>query len=79
MRYLENWGSGVTHYYLGSLVSLYYAEYNLSIYMPGNGAYGPPARNYSFDTDFLDPTKLPPGTPRFRDVVNLGYKQVFVP
>ena len=36
-----------------------------------------PTRNYSFDVDFLDPSRLPPGTPRFRDIVNLGYRQIF--
>jgi len=76
MRYLENWGS-VNHNYLGSLVSLFYAQYNLSVYIPGCGAYSPPTRNYSFDTDFLDPSKIPPGTPRFQDFVNLGYQQIF--
>ena len=78
MRYLENW-SGQTHYYNGSMVSLYYAQYNTSVYIPGSGAYSPPTRNYQFDTDFLDPNKIPPGTPRFQDIVNLGYKQVFAP
>ncbi len=78
MRYLESW-SGQTHYYSGSMVSLYYARYNNSVYIPGSGAYSPPTRNYQFDTDFLDPNKVPPGTPRFQDVVNLGYKQVFAP
>jgi hypothetical protein len=78
LRYLERW-SGQTHYYLGSLVSLYYSEYNLGAHIPGVGAYGPPTRNYSFDTDFLVPAKLPPGTPRFTDLVNLGFQQVFTP
>ena len=78
MRYLERW-AGQTHHYMGSLVSLYYAEYNLSPHIPGVGAYGPPTRDYSFDTDFLVPAKLPPGTPRFTDFVNLGYRQVFAP
>jgi hypothetical protein len=78
MRYLESW-SGVNHNYLGSLVSLFYAQYNLGIYVPGVGAYSPPVRNYSFDTDFLDPSKIPPGTPRFQDLVNLGYQQLFTP
>jgi hypothetical protein len=75
MRYLESW-SGQNHNYMGSLVSLYFAEYNLSPHIPGVGAYAPPGRNYSFDTDFLDPAKIPPGTPRFQDIVNLGYRQI---
>ncbi len=38
-----------------------------------------PTRAYAFDTDFLDLDKLPPGTPRFRDVVNLGFRQILTP
>jgi hypothetical protein len=34
-------------------------------------------RNYSFDADFALPGGLPPGTPLFRDVDTLGYRQVF--
>ena len=36
-----------------------------------------PTRAYAFDTDFLDLSKLPPGTPKFRDVVNVGFQQVY--
>jgi len=28
---------------------------------------------------FLDPTNLPPGTPMFRDVDNVNYRQDFTP
>jgi Tfp pilus assembly protein PilX len=79
MRYLEGWG-GINHNYLGSLVNLFFARYNISIQGAATGAtYGAPNRLYNFDTDFLDPAKLPPGTPRFQDIVNLGYQQVFTP
>jgi hypothetical protein len=33
--------------------------------------------NLTFDTDLLDSTKLPPATPRFQDLVTLGYRQVY--
>ena len=36
MRYLENW-SGNNHYYLGSLVSLYFAQYNVASAWLGYG------------------------------------------
>jgi len=39
--------------------------------------YSPPTRNYSFDSDFTNPAGLPPGTPLFRDVGSLGYRQLF--
>ena len=41
--------------------------------------YGAPTRNYFFDTQFLNPANLPPGTPMFQDVVSLGYHQNFTP
>jgi hypothetical protein len=78
LRYLENWG-GVTLSYRGSLVSLYYSQYNTGTFKCCNLVYGAPNRNYYFDTAFLDPTKLPPGTPMLQDVVNLTYWQDFKP
>jgi hypothetical protein len=80
LRYLENWGS-VTLHYNGSLVSMYYSEYNTGTYKdgPGGDVYSPPARNYYFDTLFLSPSNLPPATPEFQEVVNLSYHQNFTP
>ncbi len=78
LRYLERW-SGQSFNYRGSLVSLYYSEYAVGIYKCCSTVYTPPTRNYTFDTEFLDPSTLPPGTPRFRDVVNLGFRQIFSP
>ena len=78
LRYLERW-SGYTFNYRGSLVSLYYSEYGTGLYKCCNTVYSPPTRAYAFDTDFLELDKLPPGTPRFRDVVNLGFRQVLIP
>ena len=83
LRYLERWrdagGTRQTFDYLGSLVSLYYSEYANGIYKCCNTVYSPPTRAYAFDTDFLELDKLPPGTPRFRDVVNLGMRQILTP
>jgi hypothetical protein len=76
LRYLENWG-GTTLYYKGSLVSLYYATYNTGTFKCCTAVYGAPVRNYSFDLDFSQPQGLPPGTPLFRDVDSLGYRQLF--
>jgi hypothetical protein len=78
LRYLEHWG-GQTFHYRGSIVSLYYSEYANGIYKCCNTVYSPPTRNFFFDTDFLDPSKLPPGTPKFRDMVNVGFQQIFTP
>jgi hypothetical protein len=76
LRYLENWG-GSTSNYMGSMVSLYYSQYATGVFKCCNTVYSPPRRQYAFDQDFLDLTKLPPGTPKFRDVVDVGFQQVF--
>jgi hypothetical protein len=79
IRYLESWGNaGVTSHYRGSLVSMFYARYGNGIY-GHNNVYGPPIRDYSFDDDFLSPTKLPPGTPKLQDVNNLSAHQDLSP
>jgi Tfp pilus assembly protein PilX len=83
LRYLENLGSQ-SLYYNGSLVSMYYAEYNTGIYKDGggpngSGVYSPPPRKYYFDVLFLNPNNLPPATPEFQDIDNLSYHQNFTP
>jgi Tfp pilus assembly protein PilX len=78
LRYLENWG-GQTLFYNGSLVSMYYSEYDTGVFKCCTTVYSPPTRSYAFDTQFLNPANLPPGTPMFQDVVNLSYHQNFTP
>jgi len=84
LRYLENWGVNpltVTLNYDGSLVSMYYAEYNTGIYKdgPSGTVYSPPPRNYFFDVLFLNPANLPPATPEFQDIDSLSSHQNFTP
>jgi len=78
LRYIEKWG-GATLSYRGSLVSLYYSQYATGTFKCCTLVYSPPNRDYYFDTAFLDPAKLPPGTPMLQDVVNLTYWQDFKP
>jgi len=79
LRLLENWG-GQTLNYNGSMVSMFYATYATGTDKNGGGTtYEPPARNYTFDADFTQPQELPPGTPMFRDIDNLSYRQNFSP
>ncbi len=78
LRYIEDWGGRNLHYQ-GSLVSLFYSQYATGIFKCCNIVYSPPTRDYSFDTLFLNPANLPPGTPMFQDVVNLSYRQDFTP
>ncbi|HXM61021.1 MAG TPA: PilX N-terminal domain-containing pilus assembly protein [Terriglobales bacterium] len=79
LRQLENWG-GQTLNYKGSMASLYYSTYSTGTDKNGGGTtYEPPARNYIFDPLFTQPQNLPPGTPLFRDIDNLSYRQSFTP
>jgi hypothetical protein len=80
LRYLENRGAnGATVNYSGSMVSMYYSQYNTGNFKCCTAVYGAPVRNYFFDTQFLNPSNLPPGTPMFQDVVSLSYHQNFTP
>jgi len=74
LRFLEDW-SNATLYYKGSLVSLYDSTYATGTFKCCNTVYNPPTRNYVFDPEFELPQNLPPGTPMFRDVDNLSYRQ----
>jgi hypothetical protein len=79
LRFLENW-NGDSLFYKGSLVSLYYSTYDTGTFKCCNYmVYQPPVRNYRFDQLFADPRNLPPGTPMFKDVNNLTYRQDFTP
>lgn len=80
LRYLEDRGAaGATVNYAGSLISMYYSQYATGVFKCCNVVYSPPNRNYFFDTQFLNPNNLPPGTPMFQDIVSLSYHQAFVP
>jgi hypothetical protein len=78
LRYLEDWG-GQTANYEGSLVSLYFAQNGVGAFKCCGMVYNPPVRHYAFDLDFTDPSKMPPGTPRFIDVVNVDMTQDLKP
>ena len=76
LRYLE---SMTTVNYAGSMISMYYSQYATGDFKCCTRVYGAPTRNYFFDTQFLNPANLPPGTPMFQDVVSLGFHQNFTP
>jgi hypothetical protein len=80
LRFLEDWNApgGASQrslYYKGSLVSLYWNTYATGSYKCCNLVYHPPNRQYTFDPLFSSPQNLPPGTPMFRNVDNLSYRQ----
>jgi len=66
LRLLENW-SGVTIYYNGSIVVLFQSQYNVHPWQaPGGSVYNAPVRQWGFDTNFQNPSLLPPMTPSLR-------------
>lgn len=67
-RFLEDWGSGRTFTYNGSMVVLFPSRYATGKWGMGN-VYNPPPRNWAFDLNFLQPELLPPGTPSVRVLI----------
>jgi len=66
-RLLETWGSSKTLTLKGSFVDLWESREATGKWTTQgdpNKHYTIPTRDWSFDTDFLDPNKLPPGTPK---------------
>jgi len=74
-RFLENWGSTRLNY-VGSLINLFNARNNNGSYKNSGKVYSPPNRNWVFDASFLDPTRLPPGTPYFQNIQLTGFQRV---
>ena len=77
VRSLERWSIFQSFNYMGSLVSLFHSEYAVGTYKCCDTVFTLTYPSFTFDTDFLDSTKLPPATPRLQDLVTLGYRQVF--
>ncbi len=75
-RFLEIWGGNVPWNYTGSFIPLYHSTQAISQYEDsGIPIYTPPQRNWSYDTTFLTPNKLPPGTPFFQYVQATAFRQ----
>lgn len=66
IRLLEKWGNKRLTYY-GSIISLFESKQATGRWAYG-GYYTAPTRNWYFDTQFRDPSKLPPGTPTVRSL-----------
>lgn len=65
-RFLEDWG-GRTLTYNGSMVVMFNSKTAIAPW-GGPDVYSPPSRNWAFDLNFLEATRLPPGTPEVRGV-----------
>jgi hypothetical protein len=80
LRQLEDWtvpggASQRQLYHRDSIVSLYCNAYATGMWKCCNLVSHPPDRQYTFDDLFLIPQNLPRGTPMFRNVDNLSYRQ----
>jgi len=77
-RFLEDWG-GKTLTYSGSMVVMFesaIARGNWAGTGSSIGIYNPPTRNWAFDQNFKDPSKLPPGTPSIRVLVRSTWAMI---
>jgi hypothetical protein len=77
-RFLEDW-SGKTFTYSGSMVVMYDSVYATGQWRGTGediGIYNPPIRNWSFDTNFRDPNKLPPGTPSLKALIRARWAAI---
>jgi hypothetical protein len=73
-RFLEDW-TGKTLTYNGSMVAMFLSKYAVA---PWGGAsiYVPPNRNWTFDLNFLDATKLPPMTPMLLTTIRNSWAMI---
>jgi len=72
-RLLEDWG-GTTLKLRGSFVDLWQSRLATGAWSYGT-YYKAPRRDWGFDPDFLDPSKLPPGTPRVNVSQKISWRQ----
>jgi hypothetical protein len=79
LRTLESWPNPQALNYRGSMVSFYRSRQAVGTYKSGPNVRVLVNRGYVFDTDFLTPLLLPPGTPAFRDVNTLTFRQLLRP
>lgn len=73
-RFLEDWG-GRRFNFVGSLIPLFRSTQALGQYNANSTIYSPPIRNWAFDSAFLAPDRLPPGTPQFQYIEHTAFRQ----
>jgi len=61
LRFLEAWG---TLYFNGSIVVMFPSQYATNSWQQTGNYYTAPTRNWAFDTNFTQVSKLPPLTPQ---------------
>ena len=68
-RFLETWGSANVFTYNGSMIKMFPSLYATNAWNNNNNIYSPPKRNWAYDVNFDDPTRLPPKTPSLLKVI----------
>jgi hypothetical protein len=64
LRFLENWNNGTTPlYYNGSIICMFASQYATNFWQNTGGYYYQPVRDWAFDVNFKQASKLPPLTP----------------
>jgi hypothetical protein len=69
-RFLEDWSSA-TFTYKGAMICMFNSVYATGLW--GNASYNPPTRVWSFDTQFLYSSTLPPGTPALETITRTAW------
>jgi hypothetical protein len=72
MRLLEQW-SGHTLTYNGSIVVMFPSQYATTPWQKNGNYYSVPTRQWGFDNNFKDSSKLPPLTPQLKATVRGTY------
>ena len=75
LRLIEDW-NGDTLSYRGSVASFFYSRQQIGLFRCCTNVYQLPTRDFTFDTNFLNPMLLPPKTPMFRDVNTTRFRYV---
>jgi hypothetical protein len=71
-RFLEDW-NGRKFTYNGSMVVMFYSKISKAVWGKSD-VYNAPNRNWAFDLNFMDATKLPPGTPQLLTLIRGAWK-----
>ncbi|HEY5298136.1 MAG TPA: hypothetical protein VIK59_09425 [Verrucomicrobiae bacterium] len=67
-RFLEDWSAAISTYN-GSMIKMFPSLYATNPWGGPVEYYKPPARNWTYDANFDDPTQLPPHTPQLLKVI----------
>jgi hypothetical protein len=73
LRLLENWSSGTTLGYNGSIVVLFQSQYATSPWLNPGNYYNVPTRAWGFDLNFNQQVRLPPMTPQVRATIRKSW------